>query len=117
MSSEDKNHKMVKFVNDEIILCTARKGEKTVIPYCAEAPCDTTFMIMPQNNETSFYLSLNYMFNSIRFPEEKHLIKSDFRLNYIFEYLCQDTNVRGQLSEVDIVHTIDYCFCLNRIMI
>ena len=108
VSSEDK---MVKFVNDEVILCTARKGEKTVIPYCAEAPCDTTFMIMPQNNETSFYLSLNFMFNSIRFSEENHLIKSDFRLNYIFRDLCENDKVKGQL-EKDIVHTCDYCFCL-----
>lgn len=98
--------KAVKLDGSEIVTSRVRLGEKTLVFNCKEAPTDTTFMMLPPTNDTTFYLGLNNFVNSLRFKdEEKHLIKCDLILDKLIHNL--KTN-----DEKMALHVSTYCLCI-----
>ena len=90
----------------------ARHGEKTIIPYCEEASCESTLMLMPPDNDTPYYLSLNMFLNSLRFPEDQHLIKTDYRLDEILVKSMKNKDLNKAHSLPIAMQIADYCFAL-----
>ena len=65
------------------------------------------------NNNTNFYLSLNMIFNSLRFEESDHLIKKDSFLDYLLAVNAKEQQRKNGQKEADkqfIWHICDYCF-------
>ena len=62
--------KNVKFNGANIVTLQGRLGDLEYLPFTKAAPIESTFMILPQTNDTTFYLSMNYIVNSIRFDGE-----------------------------------------------
>ena len=97
--------KNVKFNGANIVTLQGRLGDKEYLPFTKAAPLESTFMILPQTNDTTFYLSMNYIVNSIRFDGEKCLIRSDDILDSLLR--MEKTN-RGKIA----IHVSSYCLCL-----
>ena len=104
--------KILKFNGNEITVIPARHGEKTIIPYCEEAPCESTLMLMPPDNDTPYYLSLNMFLNSLRFPEDQHLIQTDYRLDEILVNSMKNKDLNKAHSLPIAMQIADYCFAL-----
>ena len=104
--NSQENRKM-SFDENTVKLVKARIGESTVLlPNCSEAPCGSIFMIMPETNDTKFYLSLNYILNSLRFEnQESKLIRGSGEI--LNSMLLE--NMKEALIET---HVSDYCFAL-----
>ena len=128
-TDEEHNSKVLKFdqTENQIVLGkTSRKVtvDETVMDFALayKANCGQTFMIMPKDNDTKFYLSLNMMFNSLRFEEEDHLIKMD---GFLADILARVESAQrdkpsktdhkdiGKVEKYDpsfYYHICDYCF-------
>ena len=99
-------NRMVKFIRNQISLEKERLGMRTAIPNCAIAESISTLMIMPPTNDSKFYLSLNYIMNSVRFENQSdQLIRGkDDIVNTIL--IGKDKNDLMRL------HVSEYCFML-----
>ena len=78
-------------------------------------------MIMPKDNDTKFYLSLNYILNSLRFEEKDHLMKKDDLMDIFFKCLqdIQKEDIQKKLNTVLVneknfykYQICDYCLIL-----
>ena len=124
------NRNDVRFDQKEgkIMLGKSRLGDETRVQNFAlafEAKCGSTFMIMPMDNNSKFYLSLNYIFNSLRFEEKDHLMKKDDFMDILFHSL-QQVETQKNVGKVDNEKNVekvneknffkyqicDYCFIL-----
>ena len=65
-----------------------------------EAPCGSTFLTMPLDNNTITYLSLNMIFNSLRFQKEDHLIMGDDFLKDLLEEVPE----KDQYMYLSLIH-------------
>ena len=81
-------------------------GEETIIPGVYKAPINRTFLMLPKNSSAKFYLSLNFMCNSIRFQDkESQRIRHDSRFSDLIFVAKKEASVSDML-------TSEYCFIL-----
>ena len=129
-TNKKNNLKKVRFDQKEnkIILGKPELVDETRVQNFAlafEAKCGSTFMIMPMDNDSKFYLSLNYIFNSLRFEEKDHLMKKDDFMDSLFHSLQQVETEKslGKVNNEKNVEKVneknffkyqicDYCFIL-----
>ena len=96
----------VSVINGFLQVKTDFLGEQTIIPGVYHAPLNQTFLMLPKNSSAKFYLSLNFMCNSVRFQDkESQRIRHDER----FSELIFDAKKEASVSDM---LTSEYCFIL-----
>ena len=110
----DKTPLYVQTVNSRLVVTAGRHSEPTNIPNCPKAPINRCFLMLPKDNSSKFYLSLNHMVASIRFDKEdveSRRIRHDEVFTRITERIKQQKKKFPDVTISDIV-TSDYCLVL-----